>query len=213
VRSLADRNASARSTSANTLTGAPATGTAGTVNTLGPSAPFNCVFARSRTAAAASARAVVSSAAFALARPRVPPRRLTALPRLRPPPVVVVLTARVAVRAIPSVFRASIARGARVSKNRFDPSAAIVFADRRRRRAPIARSRVAHRGLFGSPRGFTARRARALDARRVASRDGARRDRVAVVVRSNPRFRVSASPGGDATSLMARNGARVRRKR
>jgi hypothetical protein len=154
VRSLADRNASARSTSANTLTGAPATGTAGTVNTLGPSAPFNCVFARSRTAAAASARAVVSSAAFALARPRVPPRRLTALPRLRPPPVVVVLTARVAVRAIPSVFRASIARGARVSKNRFDPSAAIVFADRRRRRAPIARSRVAHRAVRITARFF-----------------------------------------------------------
>jgi hypothetical protein len=157
VRSLADRNASARSTSANTLTGAPATGTAGTVNTLGPSAPFNCVFARSRTAAAASARAVVSSAAFALARPRVPPRRLTALPRLRPPPVVVVvvvLTARVAVRAIPSVFRASFARGARVSKNRFDPSAAIVFADRRRRRAPFARSRVARRAVRITARFF-----------------------------------------------------------
>ena len=47
---------------------------------------------------------------------------------------------------------------------------------------------------------FLARRARALDARRVASRDGARRDRVAVVVRSNPRFRVSSAHRGDATS-------------
>ena len=194
VRSLADRNASARSTSTNTRSGAPATGTAGTVNTLAPSSPFNCVFARSRIAAAALARAVVSSAvALARVRPPRPTRRRVAADRRAR--LGVIIAARIA-RAIASVVRRPSSRVA------LDRSMRRRERDRLQRRVRasaldvarvLARAPASRRGGASASSSSSSSRGARRRGRVVAM--SRRRDRVAVRRRSNRDTRVCGRRG------------------